>query len=162
MLSYSLIVCTYNRSDYLKETIESVLSNSKDRNNFELVIIDNNSTDDTFATVQQYFHFLRLKYYLEKEQGLSFARNRGIKEAKNEIIVFLDDDIDIDKDYLDICDSSYRDLDIHVVGGKVLPYQVQIPDWLPTRFHYLASVYDLGDKPCNPSKLMGANHSFRK
>ncbi len=162
MFHYSIIVCTYNRASFLKETIDSILKNLSAKTNYELLIVDNNSTDNTLEIVSQYSRFSFIKYFLEKQQGLSFARNRGIREAKNEIIVFLDDDIDIDSGYLDILDQLYKDANTYIVGGKVLPYQTRMPDWLSKKYQYLASVYDLGDQPCQPTKLMGANHTFRK
>ncbi len=162
MNQFSIIICTYNRSAFLKETIESILSHYKDNTNIELMIVDNNSTDNTAEVVKPFMRVPFVRYVLEKQQGLSAARNRGIKEAKFSILVFLDDDIDIDATYLTVLDKIYSDPTIFVAGGKVLPYKAQIPEWLPNKYYYLASVLDLGNTPKYVPKLMGANHTFRK
>ena len=162
MHSYSLIVCTYNRCSFLRETIESVLLQFADRATYELLIIDNNSSDDTALVVREFLHLPQVRYVLETSQGLSYARNRGIKEASKNIIVFLDDDIDLDANYPTMLDQIYSDPSIHIAGGKVLPYRRQMPDYLPRKYAYLVSVFDIGNEPAFVTKLMGANHSFRK
>ncbi|SOD90114.1 glycosyltransferase family 2 protein [Spirosoma fluviale] len=162
MLNYSIIICTYNRVDFLKETIDSLLSHFKDHSNYELLIIDNKSTDNTAEVVKPFLRFPQVRYVLETNQGLSYARNRGIKEAKNDVLIFLDDDIDIEANYLDICDQIYSDPNTHIVGGKVLPYQSAIPDWMPEQFYYLMSIFDIGNSACYTQKLMGANYSMRR
>ncbi|GAB3027408.1 glycosyltransferase family 2 protein [Spirosoma pulveris] len=162
MLHYSIIICTYNRVDFLKETIDSLLTHFKDHSNYELLIIDNKSTDNTAEVVNPFLRFPQVRYILETNQGLSYARNRGIKEAKNDVLIFLDDDIDIEANYLDICDQIYSDPNTHIVGGKVLPYQSAIPAWMPEQFYYLMSIFDIGNSACYTHKLMGANYSMRR
>lgn len=162
MLQYSIIICTYNRVSYLKETIESILSHFADKTNYELLIIDNNSTDNTAQVVKEFLHIPLVRYVLETNQGLSHARNRGIKEASNEILVFLDDDIDIEPNYLDVCDKVYNDPNVHIVGGKVLPYNTNVPEWLPNQYYYIVSIFNPSDSPFYTDKLMGANYSMRR
>lgn len=162
MLSFSLIICTYNRASYLRETIESVLHHFKNKNNYELLIINNNSTDHTVKVVEEFIDNPVVKYFLETNQGLSHARNRGMKEARNDVFVFLDDDIDIEKNYLDLCEELYRDPAINIVGGKVLPYNKAVPDWLPLNFFFIASIFDLGNEKQFVEKLMGANYTMRR
>ncbi len=162
MLTYSIIVCTYNRDSFLEETIKSILLHFSNKTNFELLIIDNNSTDTTAQLVKPFLSKPQVRYFLETNQGLSHARNRGIQEAGNDILVFLDDDIDIEANYLDVCDDVYSNPDVQIVGGKVLPYRVSVPNWLPEKFFYLASIFDLGDITHYSNKLMGANYTMRK
>ncbi|WP_247237233.1 glycosyltransferase family 2 protein [Telluribacter sp. SYSU D00476] len=161
-MQYSIIICTYNRATFLKETIDSILLHLTDQTKYELLIVDNNSTDTTAEVVKQYLHVPIIRYVFEQNQGLSYARNRGIKEARYPIIVFVDDDIDIDPNYLSVLDKLYSDPSVQIVGGKVLPYKSRVPEWLPKKYYYLASVYDMGDTPAFVPKLMGANHTFRK
>jgi glucosyl-dolichyl phosphate glucuronosyltransferase len=162
MLRFSLIICTYNRASYLKETIEAILTKFRNKDNFELLIIDNNSSDHTIQVVEQFAHNPVLKYFLEEKQGVSHARNRGMAEAKNDVFILLDDDIDIQDDYLDLCEKLYSNDSNTIIGGKVLPYNVDIPAWLPSKFYYIASIFDLGDNPKHVTKLMGANYSMRR
>ncbi len=162
MLQFSFIICTYNRASYLKETIESVLFHFKDKQNFELLVIDNNSKDHTVQVVESFAGNPVLKYFLETRQGLSHARNRGMAEAKGDIMVFIDDDVDIHNNYLNLMEKLYSDPAINIVGGKVLPYNLDIPEWLPQQFYFIASIFDVGNEPRFVEKLMGANYSMRR
>lgn len=159
MLSFSIIICTYNRCKLLRETIISVLSITENKLDCEIIVIDNNSTDDTENVVNG---FLQVKYIKELNQGLSYARNRGIDESSKEILAFLDDDVELEANYFDVLDSLYADPQITVVGGKVLPYKTNIPEWLAPEYYYLASVFDIGNKRQIVKKLMGANYTMRK
>ncbi|HEV7350866.1 glycosyltransferase family 2 protein [Telluribacter sp.] len=162
MPTFSLIICTYNRVDYLKETIESIWNHFGNRFEYEMIVVDNNSTDGTAQVAQQYAHIPVFKYYKELKQGLSHARNRGIEEAKNEVLVFLDDDIDIESNYLDRGNALFGDASVQIAGGKVLPFKVEVPPWLPRKFYYLVSIFDLGNERILTKKLMGANYAMRK
>lgn len=162
MLRFSVIICTYNRSKLLIETIESILNVAKVRNDFELLIIDNNSKDNTKQAVQRFLSDPRVIYKCEYNQGLSHARNRGMEEARGEILVYLDDDIELVDNYFEICDAIFSDISISISGGKVLPYRVDIPKWLPKKYYYLVSVFDLGDDFKIVDTLMGANYAMTK
>src|SRR4030065_124469 len=99
----SIIICTYNRSDFLRRTLEKFesLLTPKDFS-FEILVVDNNSSDNTRTMTGNFIRLTKLdvKYIFEKKQGKSFALNRGIREAKGEIIVFTDDDILVRHDWL--------------------------------------------------------------
>ena len=86
----SIVTPTYNRSDFLPEAIDSVLGQTYE--NFELIIVDDGSTDDTQALVESYQKDPRIRYFYQANQGQSVARNRGIAESKGEFICFLDSD----------------------------------------------------------------------
>src|SRR5215470_14722752 len=91
----TVLVCTYNRSRTLGETIESVATQALPQPlSWELLIVDNNSSDDTRRVVEgfQRQYPERIRYFFEPQQGLSYARNAGIREARGEILVFIDDD----------------------------------------------------------------------
>jgi len=162
MLAFSIIVCTYNRAAFLRDTLRSILHHLGDELTYELMVVDNNSKDQTAAVVREFADDPHIRYVLETRQGLSHARNRGIQEAKYPIIVFLDDDIELHPRYGAVLTELYSNPEVYIAGGKVLPYQTQIPDWLPKEFHYLTSTLDFGDAPAIVNKLLGANHSFRK
>ncbi|MDL0429704.1 glycosyltransferase [Marinobacter sp. TBZ242] len=86
----SIITPTFNRSDYLPEAIDSVLGQTYQ--NFELVIIDDGSTDGTKALMNAYLEDQRIRYIYQSNQGQSVARNKGIAESNGEFICFLDSD----------------------------------------------------------------------
>jgi len=97
MPKISVIIPTYNRSGLVKDAIESVLQQSL--TDFELLIVDDGSTDDT-ATVIRDISDRRIKYFYKKNGGVSGARNFGLLKAKGEYIAFLDSDDLWPKDYL--------------------------------------------------------------
>ncbi|MCK4533221.1 glycosyltransferase family 2 protein [bacterium] len=95
----SVIITTYNRKIFLNTAIESVLK--QNFQNFELLIIDDGSTDNTKETVNSFIHE-KIKYIYQKNQGVSSARNRGIKSAQAPFISFLDSDDTWKKNKLEI------------------------------------------------------------
>lgn len=86
----SVITPTFNRADYLPFAIESVLSQSV--HDFELIVIDDGSTDGTAELMNRYLSDSRIRYLQQENQGQSVARNRGIAEARGQYICFLDSD----------------------------------------------------------------------
>src|SRR5208283_599657 len=98
----SVIICTYNRSGLLKDSVLSVQNQDFLPYQYEIIVVDNNSIDDTKSVVTELSTDspVKVKYVFEGRQGLSFARNTGIANAEGEIIAFTDDDIDADKSWL--------------------------------------------------------------
>lgn len=158
----SAIVCTYNREQFICETIDSILRGLREIESFEILIIDNNSSDRTPELLLKYKDYVNVKCVKEEKQGLSQARNRGIVEASGDVLVFLDDDIEIDPDYFVTLSKIFSDKNISIAGGKVLPFKVAVPQWLPARYYYLASIFDIGDKIKTTRYIMGANFVIRK
>lgn len=146
----------------LAETVDSILSVLKGRSDYEILIIDNNSTDATPGLLEKYSSIEKVKYFLETKQGLSHARNRGLQEALGEILVYLDDDIELVDNYFEICDKIFSDSKVSISGGKVLPFKVAIPNWLPIKYYFLVSIYDQGDIPKLVKYVMGGNFTIRR
>jgi len=88
MPAVTIIIPTFNREQFLKEAVDSVLSQTYD--DFELIVVDDGSTDKTKKMLQDYGQ--RLTYIFQENRGVGTARNRGIAEAKGELISFLDSD----------------------------------------------------------------------
>ena len=130
----SVIICTYNRAEMLRETLESWLPVQNVGPDVELIIVDNNSTDHTQQVVESFRPACpsQLRYVCETNVGLSYARNRGIKEASANIVVFVDDDVYFDKDWLNALLKAFNDNpEISCVGGKSIPkFEVDKPDWI--------------------------------
>ena len=98
----SAIICTYNREKYITECLEHLRIACQNKM-LEVLVVDNNSTDSSASLIKGYLDChpdFPGRYILETKQGLSHARNRGIKEAKGDILVFLDDDSMVAPDYL--------------------------------------------------------------
>ncbi|MBY5961832.1 glycosyltransferase [Marinobacter nauticus] len=86
----SIITPTFNRADYLPIAVESVLAQTMPE--FELIVIDDGSTDNTSEVMERYTSDSRVRYFKQENQGQSIARNRGIEAAKGDYICFLDSD----------------------------------------------------------------------
>jgi glucosyl-dolichyl phosphate glucuronosyltransferase len=185
MLKISVIICTYNRAETIKDLLNCLLIQEFNET-FEVIVVDNNSRDNTKEVVKSFevkFNG-KLRYFFQPEQGKTFALNLGIKESKGEIIVFIDDDCLVQKDHLL---NIYKTLhengpDIGVVGGKILPLwgKVAKPAWIidlksgwwsNTFFKGPVGIFDCGDKPFiidhvrrahRNVTFYGANTSIRK
>ncbi|MBQ3991270.1 MAG: glycosyltransferase family 2 protein, partial [Bacteroidales bacterium] len=99
----SVIVCTYNRDKYLYKVLSHIASNDYPADDYEIVLVNNNSTDNTLAEAERFklvYPNINITIVTEQQNGLSFARNRGIVETKGDWLVFLDDDAMIETDYI--------------------------------------------------------------
>ncbi len=97
MIDFTVMICTYNGMTRLPQLLDQLISQSiPDYLSWEILIVDNNSTDQTASIVHQYrsqyHHIVPIHYAFEIQQGIAFARKRGIQSAKGELIGFLDDD----------------------------------------------------------------------
>jgi len=90
--SLSAILCTFNRAELLSQTLDSIIGQTLDRSNFELIVIDDGSSDDTRKVVQSYERRLPLRYAYQANAGLASARNHGIYRSQARLLLFLDDD----------------------------------------------------------------------
>lgn len=86
----SVIIPTFNRSHILTKAIESVTSQSNE--NWELIIVDDGSTDDTQEKVEEFLTDRRIKYFFQQNSGVSVARNAGVDRSSGEYLIFLDSD----------------------------------------------------------------------
>lgn len=128
----SVIICTYNRSHNLGECL-SKLENQEIPNNidWEVNIVDNNSTDETKSFLNDYVKVskLNINYFFEEQQGLSFARNTGIKCSKGEYLIFIDDDIRVTPNWLNTIVTTFEKQNCDGVGGRI---HIESPESLPT------------------------------
>jgi len=167
----SIIICTYNREKYIYKTLESIAKNDFSIEKFEVVLINNNSTDGSEAACrhfQQNFPKINFRYFIETNQGLSFARNRGIAEAKGELLVFLDDDSFVEADYLINLENYLKEYpDMIAFGGKITPlFENGItPDWLSKWSYSWVAAINLGSDVklfTGNTYPIGANMGFKK
>lgn len=169
-IELSIVICTYNRNEYLPTALEHLANMDAEFNAVEFIVIDNNSTDGTKDTCQQFIvnHPGKLfKYILETKQGLSYARNRGISESNGEIIAFIDDDAFVNKSFSQNLLASYsKHPEILSSGGKISPlYEETEPKWMSKYLLPLVAAINLGDedkKFKNGKYPIGANMAFRK
>jgi GT2 family glycosyltransferase len=122
----SVILCTYNRSESLRRALESVESLIiPEAVTWEVIVVDNNSTDDTRNTIEEFRRksILPLRYLFEKGRGKSYALNSGIKAAEGDIVALTDDDCIVDERWLaSVVREFQSDPSLSVVGGRVELY----------------------------------------
>lgn len=166
----TFILCTYNRASYLNDTLKSIFQPGPADFNIDLLVIDNNSEDQTRAVVQKYKESnedIFIRYVKEQKQGLSYARNRGIKEAAAPNVVFLDDDIRATESLIPAWISFFGEHPhAAAAGGKIhVQFDDQRPDWMSHFLLPLLGYHDLGDsiKKYPKSKYpFGGNMGFKK
>ena len=134
----SVILCTYNRDKYIYNVLKSVAENDYPHDQYEIVLVNNNSTDGTENECRRFqsdYPDIRFCYFLETNQGLSYARNCGIRNAQGDLLVYVDDDATVNPEYL----RTYSDFFTHhpeavAAGGPILPvYETEEPEWM-TRY----------------------------
>jgi len=168
----SVVVCTHNRCNMLRDTLVSLAEMSVPNNlPWELVVVDNNSTDETKKAVESFIRSSRLnaKYVLECNAGLSYARNRGIMESEGGVVSFLDDDVVVASDWLTEIWKAFEQFGAMCVGGRVLLHGApQMPSWWHQGFDVAVGKFDRGDNIIlyknDDEELIGigANMSFRR
>ena len=171
MIKASVIICTYNRAPYLAKTLESLSTQKIKDHSWEIVLVDNNSTDETAAIFRRFSDIntsIPSQYVLETKQGLSWARNCGMAKSNGEYLIFLDDDIKADPNlveaYCNFFDSNGSAI---ACGGVVTAdYECQRPKWATWYTdRMLAGVIDLGNKVTVFRKGQyptGANFAIRR
>lgn len=168
----SVILCTYNRDRYIYNVLESIATGDLPHSEYEIVLVDNNSSDNTKAECDRFvtaYPDLRFNYCFEKEQGLSYARNCGIRNAQGDILVYVDDDALVNKEYLTTYAEFFRrNADAVAAGGPILPQYdgCEEPNWMShyTRQLVTGKLY-LGEKEREfPSDAFpgGGNAAYRK
>lgn len=169
----SIVVCTYNRCKSLNVTLDSLLDqNINGSCEYEIIVVDNNSTDQTKEVVEGYLSKFegRLRYTFEFNQGLSFARNKGIQEAKGSIVAFTDDDTIVDQKWVQTIYVCAKEIDFDALGGRIMPvYPSNTPSWVKNNADLLCGpvlCHDYGEEtkeytqPMTP--IFGANMAFKR
>lgn len=167
----SLVICTYNRCQYLPQSLESVSLQSFSKEKFELIVVDNASTDRTGPIVKEFIQqhpSLNVRYVFEANKGLSFARNRGANEAVSDIVAYIDDDVILFPDYLEKLNEFFKKYP-HAAGagGRVIPkYEQQEPVWMSKYLKgFVGEVYHGNEVKKFAGKMKypaGANMIYRK
>jgi len=146
-MDISVIICTYNRDKYIYNVLKSVAENDLPKSSYEIILVDNNSTDRTASEVERFlqiFPNVVLKYCLEVQQGLSHARNRGITEASGDVLIYVDDDAMVNPQYLSAYSTIFSsNPDICAAGGPIIPvYEDGMePKWMNHHLKRLLTGY---------------------
>ena len=168
-MKYSVTIATHNRAADLRETLAS-LARLRTPHAWEVVVADNNSTDDTAAVVREAAARFPapLIYVFESTPGRSAALNTAAALARGEIILTTDDDVRVEADWLEQAGAALDGLGCDYVGGKVTPiWGGPKPAWLPVtggRLWGAIALVDFGAEPFDFGARMplGVNMAFRR
>lgn len=172
----SVIIPTRDRADLLALALESLARQTLDALAFEVLVIDNGSRDATVEVCRASAVRLgNLRYFLAPEPGLHVGRHRGMREAKGDILVFADDDIEAFPSWLESIQEVFTDPSVAMAGGNNLPKFLETPpDWLAClwrqpRKHGLRAIpalsvieFPLRRGEISPYQVWGCNFTIRK
>lgn len=176
MIQLSVIIPTRNRADLLQAALQSLQTQALPQECFEVLVIDNGSTDMTASVVADCQRQLpNLRYCFEPTPGLHAGRHHGLREASGEVLVFADDDIEALPGWLAALHEIFADPTVSMAGGNNLPmFMEPPPDWLTALWQ---RPNDLGGKalpalsilelsgpvrPISPYYVWGCNFAIRK
>jgi glycosyltransferase involved in cell wall biosynthesis len=168
-MKVTVILCTFNRSERLRNALRNLaLSDVSELFQWTVLVVDNNSRDDTREVVEEFCTRFpnNFQYRFEPRQGKSFALNTGIREASGDVLAFMDDDVEVDRYWLSRLAGSLRDSSWSGVGGRILPEKgFALPPWLnKDEKDALAplALFDMGDEAREIHEApFGANMAFR-
>lgn len=170
-LDFTVILCTYNRSQSLIKALESLArSVVPDSTQWEALIVDNNSSDQTREVIEEFCRRFpgRFRYLFEPQQGKSHALNLGIHEAHGEVLAFMDDDVTVEPYWLHFLTAPLRAPEWAGTGGCIRSAgAIKAPSWLalegPHSMAGMLALFDLGDQSCEMHRApFGTNMAFRK
>jgi glycosyltransferase involved in cell wall biosynthesis len=145
----TLLVCTYNRSTDLRELLDTaVRQETGGEFEYEVLVVDNNSTDQTREVVHQFADNPRVRYRFEARQGKSYALNTGLAAARSDLYVIVDDDFVLPADWVRKIVHTFRERpELSFVSGKVLPaWMGPVPSWLGPEHWSAVALADYGDE----------------
>jgi glycosyltransferase involved in cell wall biosynthesis len=168
-MTITVILCTYNRCLNLTKVLSSLCVQEPPSGSWEVLVVDNNSFDRTREVVEDFCrrYPARFRYLFEAQPGKSYALNTGIREARGEVLAFVDDDVAVEPTWLRNLTASLQNGDWAGAGGRILPeWCCAPPRWLPLTSRYPFApfaLFDLGPEARPLSEApFGTNMAFRK
>lgn len=170
----SVIIPTRNRAVTLARCLESLTHQTLPREEFEVLVIDNGSTDNTHEIAMGYVSSLQLAYVHAPEPGLHVGRHAGMRRAISDVLIFADDDIEAEPGWVEAVVQTFEDPSVALVGGNNYPlFEEDPPDWLMRWWNRPVykgralgslSILDFGDgvMEIDPSFVWGCNFSIRR
>src|ERR1051326_6177567 len=124
----SVVICTYNRPELLRLALTTLLRQSPANLTYEVVVVDNNSTPETRAVVDELAQpDPRIRYVREMRQGKAYARNTAVAEARAPIVSFLDDDVTVRDNWMEIIPRTFKETHVDFIGWERLPGRGERP-----------------------------------
>lgn len=127
----TVVVCTYNRADLLRDCLQSLSEMNISLAEYEVLVVDNNSTDTTRVVVEEFhLQYPNFRYALQSKQGVAHSRNYGWRFATGEYVAYIDDDCKASADWLAVAKSFIESKHPIMFGGPALPfYKSTKPIW---------------------------------
>ena len=168
-MQVSVVICTWNRSSSLAKTLRSLAAQHPGPEvSWEVLVVNNNCTDDTDAVIASYVSSLPIRGVHESTPGLSNARNRGLGEAVGDYIIWTDDDVIVSPGWLCAYLQAFRDWPDHgFFGGPIRPnFEGKPPKWLASVWRQVDFAYAIRDFSPKEQELsatlpFGANFAVR-
>lgn len=138
-----MVICTLNRAEILEAALQSLAGQMAPPGSFEVLVVDNGSTDGTADVADRFREALGLTYVREDRPGLSYARNTGYLEARGAYVAYLDDDATARPDWVEAILAVVEKESPDVLGGPVIPFfPAGRPAWFPTE----SQAWSLGEQ----------------
>ena len=156
----SVIICTYNRAELARQAIKSVLAQDFPQTDYELLIVDNNSTDHTRALAQEFCKaYPNVHYFMESKVGLSYARNRGWQEAQGDYVAYIDDDCKVPPAWLRVASRVVEQEHPAAFGGPYYAfYNSPKPAWF--KDEYGSHVQEQLARPLGAGEYLSGGNMF--
>jgi len=174
MLRASVIIPTRDRAKMLAICLESLVQQTLSRDDFEVLVIDNGSTDSTADVAKGFADRLNLVYVYEPEPGLHSGRHAGVRNARSDILLFGEDDLDVTPGWVAGAIAALRDEKVALAGGNLLPkFEGEVPGWLQLwwsrpvykgrAFGYYGILdFGVGRFEVDPAYVWGGNFAVRR
>lgn len=149
----AVIICSYNRARHIVGAMDSLYSQTVSRERYEVIVVDNNSTDDTGDVCDKYIREhpdYDIRYFTENRQGSSHARNKGARESSAPLLAFMDDDAVAETDFIERMLVLFEELPQAAgAGGRIIPkYIPEEPVWMSYFVSSLVGNFDYGPERC--------------
>jgi glycosyltransferase involved in cell wall biosynthesis len=151
----SVVIPSWNEEKYIARTLKSLLKQSLDRKEYEIIVVDGHSKDKTRQIAKKY----GAKVYLENKGSIGYARNLGAKKARGEIVAFIDADSVAPKNWLMRIKKTFRKSKLVGIGGMAIPINGRFIDHLA---YFVANYYMKGSSWLGLYQFIGFNCAYRR
>jgi glycosyltransferase involved in cell wall biosynthesis len=167
MTDVTVLIATHNGESVLPRTLEGYARQSDIRFTWNMVLVDNGSTDRTFGIIKSFQDRLKIEMIFEPIAGKNHALNAGLRAADGEVVIISDDDAIPEPDFLIAWREVFiQQLSFDVFGGTIEPlFDIDPPEWMSrgrTKFEELFSARTLPDGPIEPGEIFGPNMAVRR